>query len=112
MVQQRNQSVRPADDRQPREDDRRAQGPGFRRKGQGSTPDGDELVTAGQAEERAGADFTKDYHSDREDAHKDAVDLFKRYGDGGDNADLKAWAACTRPVLEHHLLQTASDLNK
>lgn len=58
-----------------------------------------------------GADFTKQYHSDQEDAHKDAVDLFKRYGDGGDNADLKAWAATTRPALEHHL-QMASDLNK
>ncbi len=58
-----------------------------------------------------GADFTKQYHSDQEDAHKDAVDLFKRYGEGGDNADLKAWAASTRPALEHHL-QMASDLNK
>lgn len=58
-----------------------------------------------------GADFTKQYHSDQEDAHKDAVDLFKRYGDSGDNADLKAWAASTRPALEHHL-QMATDLNK
>lgn len=58
-----------------------------------------------------GADFTKQYHSDQEDAHKDAVDLFKRYGDGGDNADLKSWAASTRPALEHHL-QMATDLNK
>ena len=58
-----------------------------------------------------GADFTKQYHSDQESAHKDAVDLFKRYGDGGDNGDLKAWAAGTRPALEHHL-QMVSDLNK
>lgn len=58
-----------------------------------------------------GADFTKEYHGDQEDAHKDAVDLFKRYGDGGDNADLKAWANATRPALEHHL-QMATDLNK
>lgn len=58
-----------------------------------------------------GADFIKQYHSDQEEAHKDAVDLFKRYGDSGDNADLKAWAASTRPALEHHL-QMATDLNK
>jgi putative membrane protein len=58
-----------------------------------------------------GADFNKQYHSDQQSAHKDAVDLFKRYGDEGDNADLKAWAASTRPALEHHL-QMATDLNK
>lgn len=58
-----------------------------------------------------GEDFTKQYHSDQEDAHEDAVDLFKRYGDEGDNPDLKAWAAKTRPALEHHL-QMAKDLNK
>ncbi|TWF43363.1 DUF4142 domain-containing protein [Neorhizobium alkalisoli] len=58
-----------------------------------------------------GDDFTKQYHSDQQSAHEDAVDLFKRYGDGGDNADLKAWAAATRPALEHHL-QMATDLNR
>ncbi|GAA3108467.1 DUF4142 domain-containing protein [Rhizobium viscosum] len=58
-----------------------------------------------------GEDFTKQYHSDQENAHEDAVDLFKRYGDEGDNADLKAWAAKTRPALEEHL-QMAKDLNK
>jgi len=58
-----------------------------------------------------GDDFTKKYHSDQEDAHEDAVDLFKRYGDEGENADLKAWAAKTRPALEHHL-KMAEDMNK
>lgn len=58
-----------------------------------------------------GDDFTKQYHADQQDAHKDAVDLFKRYGDEGDNADLKAWAAKTRPALEHHL-KMATDLNR
>jgi putative membrane protein len=56
-------------------------------------------------------DFTKQYHSDQEDVHEDAVDLFKRYGDEGENADLKAWAAKTRPALEHHL-KMATDMNK
>jgi putative membrane protein len=58
-----------------------------------------------------GDDFNKQYHSDQVSVHKDAVDLFKRYGDGGDNADLKSWAATTRPALEHHLMM-AQDLNK
>jgi len=58
-----------------------------------------------------GNDFTKQYHSDQEDVHEDAVDLFKRYGDEGENADLKAWAAKTRPALEHHL-KMAADMNK
>jgi putative membrane protein len=58
-----------------------------------------------------GDDFTKQYHSDQESAHKDAVDLFKRYGKGGKNASLKAWATKTTPALEHHL-QMATALNK
>lgn len=58
-----------------------------------------------------GDDFNKQYHSDQESAHEDAVDLFKRYGDEGDNPELKAWAAATRPALEHHL-QMAEELNK
>jgi putative membrane protein len=58
-----------------------------------------------------GDDFTKQYHEDQEDVHEDAVDLFKRYGDEGENADLKTWAAKTRPALEHHL-KMATDMNK
>lgn len=58
-----------------------------------------------------GDDFTKQYHSNQEDVHEDAVDLFKRYGEEGENPELKAWAAKTRPALEHHL-QMATDLNK
>jgi putative membrane protein len=58
-----------------------------------------------------GEEFTKQYHSDQEEAHEDAVDLFKRYGNEGENPDLKAWAAKTLPALEHHLMM-AKDLNK
>ncbi len=57
------------------------------------------------------ARFNKRYHVDQVKVHKDAVNLFKRYAKGGDNADLKTWAATTRPTLEHHL-QMAEDLNK
>ncbi|XKM43029.1 DUF4142 domain-containing protein (plasmid) [Rhizobium ruizarguesonis] len=58
-----------------------------------------------------GDEFLKQYHSDQKSAHEDAVDLFKRYGEGGDNPELKAWAASTKPALEHHL-QMAEELNK
>ena len=58
-----------------------------------------------------GEDFTKQYRSDQKDVHEDAVDLFKRYGEEGENADLKAWAATTQPALEHHLMM-ANDLDK
>ena len=57
-----------------------------------------------------GADFAEQYKSDQEDVHEDAVDLFTRYGEEGENAELKAWAAKTAPALEHHL-QMAEELN-
>jgi putative membrane protein len=50
-----------------------------------------------------GDDFTKQYDSDQVSGHKDAVDLFKRYANGGDNPTLKSWAATTLPTLQHHL---------
>jgi putative membrane protein len=51
----------------------------------------------------SGKDFDESYQDDQEDAHEDAVDLFKRYAAEGDNPELKAWAAKTVPALEHHL---------
>ncbi|MDR6759507.1 putative membrane protein [Mycoplana sp. BE70] len=50
-----------------------------------------------------GDGFTKQYQEDQVDAHEDAVDLFKRYAEGGENPDLKAWASNTLPALQHHL---------
>jgi putative membrane protein len=50
-----------------------------------------------------GKDFDKQYASDQQSAHKDAVSLFDRYAKGGDNADLKAWAGTTEPHLKMHL---------
>ena len=49
------------------------------------------------------AAFTKQYRSDQEKAHENAVSLFKRYADGGENAALKDWAGKTLPELQHHL---------
>lgn len=58
-----------------------------------------------------GDDFTKQYHDDQVTAHKNAVDLFQRYAEGGENADLKAWAGKTKPHLDEHLTM-AQDLAK
>jgi putative membrane protein len=58
-----------------------------------------------------GKNFTKRYDSMQLAAHKDAVSLFERYAKGGDNAELKAFAAKTLPHLQQHLLM-AQDLNK
>lgn len=60
---------------------------------------------------KSGDDFASDFNSMQVDAHKDAVDLFERYSKGGDNADLKSWAAKTLPVLKHHL-EMAQNLKK
>jgi putative membrane protein len=58
-----------------------------------------------------GADFTKQYLDHQVTAHKDAVNLFQRYGKGGDNEQLKTWANTTLPALEHHH-HMAQDLDK
>ena len=50
-----------------------------------------------------GKDFSSDYNSYQVSAHEDAVSLFERYANGGDNAELKNWAGKTLPALRHHL---------
>ncbi len=58
-----------------------------------------------------GDEFNEEYIDDQVEAHEDAVDLFKRYAEEGENAELKAWAAKTLPALQHHY-QMAQDLDK
>lgn len=53
--------------------------------------------------EEQGDEFDEDYDEMQVEAHEDAVSLFERYAQGGDNADLKAFAAETLPKLQHHL---------
>jgi len=55
-----------------------------------------------------GADFDKQYDSDQVSAHKDAVSLFERYANGGDNAALKAFAGKYLPHLQEHLRMAES----
>ena len=49
-----------------------------------------------------GADFDKKYVDMQVQAHKEAVALFSGYAQNGDDADLKAFAAKTLPVLQQH----------
>ena len=49
------------------------------------------------------ADFPGEYDPMQVSAHKDAVSLFERYAEGGDDPKLRAWAGTTLPTLRHHL---------
>jgi putative membrane protein len=51
----------------------------------------------------SGEDFAEEYRADQVEAHEDAVSLFERYANGGDNPALKEWAGKTLPELRHHL---------
>ena len=50
-----------------------------------------------------GANFADEYNADQVEAHEDAVSLFERYAEGGDNPALKEWAGKTLPELRQHL---------
>jgi putative membrane protein len=50
-----------------------------------------------------GKDFTKQYLDDKVTAHRQALSLFERYGKGGEDNTLKAWALQLLPTLRHHL---------
>lgn len=58
-----------------------------------------------------GDDFSKQYFKDQVSAHKTAVNLFDRYGKGGQDPKLKDWAAQTLPTLKEHL-KMAQAMNK
>jgi putative membrane protein len=50
-----------------------------------------------------GRELDRQYDRMQLQAHQEAVDLFSRYAQAGDNIDLKAWAAKTLPHLQEHL---------
>jgi putative membrane protein len=52
---------------------------------------------------KSGKDFDQSYDQIQVKAHQDAVALFEVYARGGDNPDLKSWAAQTLPHLKEHL---------
>jgi putative membrane protein len=51
----------------------------------------------------SGRELDRQYDRMQLQAHQEAVDLFSRYAQAGDNNDLKAWAAKTLPHLREHL---------
>ena len=58
-------------------------------------------------------DFASEYDPMQVSAHKDAVSLFERYSNGGEDAKLKDWAGKTLPALKHHLeMAQALDKNR
>jgi putative membrane protein len=59
-----------------------------------------------------GDNFRKEYFADQVSAHKDAISLFQRYGQGGKNPNLKDWASTTVPYLQHHLKMAQDLYNK
>jgi putative membrane protein len=51
----------------------------------------------------SGRELDREYDRMQLQAHQEAVDLFSRYAQAGDNNDLKAWAAKTVLHLREHL---------
>jgi putative membrane protein len=51
----------------------------------------------------SGAAFESQYKAEQVSGHKEAVALFERYANSGDNPELKSWAANTLPTLRRHL---------
>ncbi|ARN79763.1 membrane protein [Methylocystis bryophila] len=51
----------------------------------------------------SGSDFSKQFRRDQINAHKEAISLFRRYSEKGDNEQLKNFAAKALPELERHL---------
>jgi putative membrane protein len=52
---------------------------------------------------KSGKDFDQSYDQIQVKAHQDAVELSNAYTKGGDEPELKKWAAKTLPNLERHL---------
>lgn len=52
---------------------------------------------------KSGKEFDRAYDPMQVKLHEQSVQLFEAYALGGDNPDLKAWAAKTLPHLKQHL---------
>ncbi len=60
---------------------------------------------------KSAKDFDHDYIDKMVSAHKDAVELFQKEADKGEDPDTRAFARDTLPKLQHHL-EMALDLKK
>jgi putative membrane protein len=54
---------------------------------------------------KQGEDFDKEYTKCMVKDHKEDIEKFKKQAEKGDDADLKAWAQATIPILEGHQKQ-------
>ena len=52
---------------------------------------------------KTGKDFDKKYVDDMVDGHKKVLDLMEKQANDGEDADLKAFAAKTAPIVKAHL---------
>lgn len=59
-------------------------------------------ATIARLKSETGVTFEKDYIAAQTAGHKAAVGLFKGYAEGGENPELKAFAAKTLPTIEMH----------
>ncbi len=71
----------------------------------------DQKAILAKLQELQGPEFSGRYHSDQVKAHADAVDLFQRYGEKGEQTEIRTWAASTLPTLQRHL-DMAKELNR
>jgi putative membrane protein len=53
----------------------------------------------------SGVAFERQYKAEQVDGHKQAIAIFQKYAQSGDNPDLKNWAEATLPLLRTHLQQ-------
>ena len=65
-------------------------------------PSAEHADMIGLLEDAEGTEFDNLYKTMQVRAHAEAVALFQGFAEGGDDADLKAFAAATLPVLEEH----------
>lgn len=56
-----------------------------------------------QMKNLSGTEFDRAYDMAQQEGHRKAVALFEAYAQGGDNPQLKQWAAKTLPHLKQHM---------
>lgn len=67
-----------------------------------ATPTDDQLKTIENMRQKTGAEFDKDYINLMVKEHKDAIDLFEKEAEKGNDPDLKTWASGKLATLHHH----------
>lgn len=66
-------------------------------------PGGDHMDHIKSLSKKSGRDFDRDYMKMMVDDHKDDIDAFEKESKDGNDADVKAFATKTLPILRMHL---------